>query len=298
LMYGHRTRSYKELPIRYADFGVLHRNELSGALSGLTRVRKFQQDDAHIFCTPQQIREEISSCLDFMKHVYGIFGFEFQVELSTRPEKYMGEIEAWNSAEKELAKALDEFGQPWKLNSGDGAFYGPKIDVRISDAMNRTHQCATIQLDFQLPLRFGLEYTTAENVLASPVIIHRAILGSLERMMAVLIEHTAGKWPFWTSPRQCIVIPLNEKVIGYASEVHSRIKEAGFYVDIEDASGRTLQKKIREAQLLQYNFILVVGEEELQSKTVNVRTRDNQVHGPSSVEDLVHTFQTLTNQFK
>ena len=204
LMFGYRTRSYKELPIRLADFGVLHRNELSNALTGLTRVRRFQQDDAHIFCRFDQITDEIGNALLFMEHVYGVFGFEFSLELSTRPEKFLGEIKQWEEAELALKNALDKFGKPWKINPGDGAFYGPKIDIHVHDCMKRAHQCATIQLDFQLPNRFKLEYMNENKETSVPVIIHRAIYGSVERFFAILIEHIEGKWPFWISPRQAL----------------------------------------------------------------------------------------------
>lgn len=222
LMFAHRSRSYRELPIRLADFGVLHRNELHGALTGLTRVRRFQQDDAHIFCAPSQIEAEIKSCLEFMEHVYGIFGFDFTLELSTRPEKFLGEIEFWNKAEDQLRDVLNSFGRPWKLNPGDGAFYGPKIDIHIRDALQRSHQCATIQLDFQLPIRFKLDYMSGSSAdgtpeLERPVIIHRAILGSVERMFGILTEHTAGKWPLWLSSRQVIIISIMQAYEPYAT---------------------------------------------------------------------------------
>jgi len=302
LMFGHRVRSYRELPLRLADFGVLHRNEFSGALTGLTRVRRFQQDDAHIFCTADQIKSEIYAALDFMSTVYGIFGFDYSLDLSTRPEKYLGDLELWNKAEQQLAEVLDEWktktGKTWKLNPGDGAFYGPKIDIHISDALKRSHQCATIQLDFQLPIRFNLEYVGSdEKEVMRPVIIHRAILGSVERMFAILIEHTAGKWPFWISPRQAIVVPVSEKFSAYANEVRSLIHDAGFYVDCE-LSDKSLQKKIRESQLAQYNYILVVGEQEAAARTVNVRTRDNVVHGAKKLEEMVDEFKQLALQFK
>ena len=195
LMFKLKDRSYRELPLRYADFGVLHRNEFSGALSGLTRVRRFCQDDAHIFCMTSQIKSEMLGCLDFLQHVYGIFGFTFELKLSTRPEKHLGDLETWNEAESLLRQSLDEFGKPWTLNEGDGAFYGPKIDITVRDALNRAHQCATIQLDFQMPQRFGLEYRS-DNGLDRPVMIHRAIMGSAERFFAILLEHFAGKWYF------------------------------------------------------------------------------------------------------
>uniref|UniRef100_A0A8C8F600 threonine--tRNA ligase n=1 Tax=Oncorhynchus tshawytscha TaxID=74940 RepID=A0A8C8F600_ONCTS len=220
LMFSHRPRSWRELPLRLADFGVLHRNELSGTLTGLTRVRRFQQDDAHIFCTMEQIESEMKGCLDFLRCVYDVFGFSFQLHLSTRPEKYLGDIAVWNQAEKQLENSLNEFGEPWKLNPGDGAFYGPKIDIKIKDAIGRYHQCATIQLDFQLPIRFNLTFVGKDgDDKAKPVIIHRAILGSVERMIAILTENYAGKWPLWLSPRQVMFVPVNPTCEEYAKRV-------------------------------------------------------------------------------
>lgn len=313
LMFGHRERSYRELPIRMADFGVLHRNEASGALTGLTRVRRFQQDDAHIFCMEDQIDTEMTNMFDFLSEVYGRFGFTFKMKLSTRPEGFLGDIETWNKAEKLLEKSLNGFaakgGAKWELNPGDGAFYGPKIDITISDALKRDHQCATIQLDFMLPQRFNLEYVTAENAqvaakketepvqakaasqepanaaeqtsvegtqtqlssktkdakpelffkdvtpgCARPVMIHRAIYGSLERFIAILTEHFAGKWPFWLSPRQILVVPVMPSANDYVLEVQKIFREKGMHVD-SDISGNTMQKKIRQGQLAQYNFI-------------------------------------------
>ncbi|KAL3866804.1 hypothetical protein ACJMK2_044072 [Sinanodonta woodiana] len=295
LMFDHRPRSWKELPLRMADFGVLHRNELSGALSGLTRVRRFQQDDAHIFCMPEQIKEEIAGCLDFLKNVYEVFGFTFGLKLSTRPDKFLGEIEMWDKAEKQLAESLDEFGWKWELNPGDGAFYGPKIDITIKDALKRSHQCATIQLDFQLPIRFNLFYNSGEEGAEKkrPVMIHRAILGSLERMIAILTENYGGKWPFWLSPRQAAVIPVAPPFDEYAQKVRQKIHDAGFMVDTDLDPSTTLNKKVRNNQLAQYNFILVVGEKELENGTVNVRTRDNKVHGEHSVENVIEKFLNL-----
>uniref|UniRef100_A0A803VT14 threonine--tRNA ligase n=1 Tax=Ficedula albicollis TaxID=59894 RepID=A0A803VT14_FICAL len=263
LMFAHRPRSWRELPLRLADFGVLHRNELSGTLSGLTRVRRFQQDDAHIFCTMEQIEEEIKGCLDFLKSVYAVFGFTFQLHLSTRPENYLGDSEIWDHAEKQLQNSLNNFGEQWNLNPGDGAFYGPKIDIKIKDAIGRYHQCATIQLDFQLPIRFNLTYDGDDK--KRPVIIHRAILGSVERMIAILAENYGGKW--------------------YV--VCSQFFEAGFMSDVDLDQSCTLNKKIRNAQLAQYNFILVVGEKEKANNAVNVRTRDNKVHGEISVSSAI-----------
>jgi threonyl-tRNA synthetase len=294
LMFASRTRSHRELPLRLADFGVLHRNEFSGALTGLTRVRRFQQDDAHIFCAMDQIKQEINSALEFLNHVYTIFGFEFELDLSTRPENYLGEIEVWDQAEAALTETLNAFGRPWKLNPGDGAFYGPKIDIKVCDALTRRHQCATIQLDFQLPIRFNLQYQSAVGEsggerLSRPVIIHRAILGSVERMIAILTEHTAGKWPFWLSPRQCIVVSVSERHVDYAKSVCKMIHDAGFYCDVDD-SDHKMAKKVRAAQLEQYNYILVVGKEEEEGMSVNMRTRDNVVHGTKTVAEVIAEF--------
>ncbi|KAH7137995.1 hypothetical protein B0J11DRAFT_449784 [Dendryphion nanum] len=325
LIFGHRVRNYRELPIRFADFGILHRNEASGALTGLTRVRRFQQDDAHIFCAEDQIKQEISSCFDFLKDVYGKFGFTFKLKLSTRPEGFLGEIETWDRAEVMLTDALNQFttegGGNWELNPGDGAFYGPKIDITISDALKREFQCATIQLDFQLPIRFELEYMTSEvpakakeeaskdSVVAEksdatstvanpvdtkdakaakgpkplspgyarPVMIHRAVYGSFERFMAILIEHFAGRWPFWLSPRQVLIVPVMPAVNDYVKEVQAQLRAQGFHADI-DISGNTMQKKIRTGQLALYNFIFVVGAEEQTNSAVNVRNRDDQAN--------------------
>lgn len=271
LLFSHRERSYRELPWRVADFGVLHRNEFSGALTGLTRVRRFQQDDTHIFCTEEQVGQEIHGLFDFLKHVYGMLGFTFKLKLSTRPDKYVGEIETWDLAEKQLQSALEKFtadgGGQWEFNPGDGAFYGPKIDITISDALRRDHQCATIQLDFQLPQRFKLEYNTGEAVKAkegeekeevshykTPVMIHRAIFGSVERFIAILTEHFGGKWPFWLSPRQILIIPVMAAANDYVLELQTMFRAKLMHVDI-DIGPNTMAKKIRNGQLQQYNFI-------------------------------------------
>lgn len=297
LMFEHRVRSYRELPIRFADFGVLHRNEASGALTGLTRVRRFQQDDAHIFCREGQVKDEVRAALDFINYVYDRFGFTFELKLSTRPEKFLGEIETWDKAEAALTEALDEFGKPWQLNEGDGAFYGPKIDISVSDALKRKFQCATLQLDFQLPSRFNLSYSAEDEAKRErPVIIHRAILGSVERMFAILLEHFKGKWPFWLSPRQAIVCTVSEKSSAYALEVRDQIHQAGYHVDV-DTSDKTINKKVREAQLSQYNYILVVGEKDAENRVVTVRVRDKNDHSPMSLEDLLKHFREEVEAF-
>ncbi|KAI0088225.1 threonyl-tRNA synthetase [Irpex rosettiformis] len=281
VIFDSRDRSYKELPIRMAEFGILHRNEASGALTGLTRVRRFVQDDTHIFCMPTQVEQEINALFEFMQHIYGLFGFEFQLELSTRPDNFLGEIATWDEAEAQLKKALDsQYPGQWELNPGDGAFYGPKIDIKIRDALHRSFQCATIQLDFQLPQQFNLKYRAAEDQInpdkppSRPVMIHRAILGSLERFIAIITEHFAGKWPFWLSPRQVLVVPVAVPYQQYAAEVAEKLTKLELWADV-DNSPETLNKKIRNGEIAQYNFILVVGQEELDSRSVNVRNRDD-----------------------
>ncbi|KAI9141951.1 threonyl-tRNA synthetase [Paraphysoderma sedebokerense] len=284
LIFASTNRSYRELPIRLADFSSLHRNEASGALSGLTRVRRFHQDDAHIFCSTSQITSEITQTLNFLTQIYSIFRFHsYKITLSTRPEKnYIGSLSTWEQAESSLQTALENLNLPYTVSPGDGAFYGPKIDLQISDSSNKLHQCGTIQLDFQLPSRFNLVYENSKGGFENPVIIHRAVLGSLERMFAILCEHYHGKWPFWLSPRQGIVIPVtmtNEEIVNYAQQVKKddftiaggnlSYGAPNYYVDV-DLSNLTLSKKIRNAVTKRYNFIFIVGENEMRSKKVNV----------------------------
>lgn len=321
IMFSQGVKSYRELPLRYADFGVLHRNELSGALTGLTRVRRFCQDDAHVFCREDQIKVEILAALHFMKYVYGIFGMGYKLELSTKPKKAMGDAELWEMAEESLREALDEFAGKgeWRVNAGDGAFYGPKIDIKVFDAMERVHQCATIQLDFQLPIRFNLKYSSgqvagaeaaagaaegdgetkssgkgkeAEGDMKRPVMIHRAMLGSLERMIAVLTEHYGGKWPFWLSPRQAMVVPVAQKYIDYALDVKNRLHDAGFFVEAE-ISSKTLNRKVRDATVNKYSNVLVVGEAEEAADEVNLKGV-----GQKKVSELIDYFKQLTKEFK
>uniref|UniRef100_A0AAY4AIM5 threonine--tRNA ligase n=1 Tax=Denticeps clupeoides TaxID=299321 RepID=A0AAY4AIM5_9TELE len=293
LMYEQRLRSWRELPLRWADFGALHRNEHSGALGGLTRVRRFCQDDAHIFCTPQQLEDEITSCLEFVRTVYRVFGFSFHCLLSTRPTPYLGEAALWDDAEKQLEISLQQFGERWELNPGDGAFYGPKIDIQIRDALGRQHQCATIQLDFQLPIRFNLQYVSSDGEMCRPVMVHRAVLGSLERMIAILAENFGGKWPFWLSPAQVMVLPIGGDSEQYGQKVVQTLKEAGFMADLNDDHGATLNKKIRAAQLAQYNFIFVVGEKERVNGTVSVRSRGGKQLGQRSLDEVLTLLKDL-----
>ena len=296
LIYGSTKRSYKELPMRLADFGALHRNEAHGALTGLTRVRKFVTDDAHIYCTEEQISSEIANCLDFLKYVYGVFGFKFTLGLSTRPDKYIGSVETWNKAESQLQLALEQSGFAWTINPQDGAFYGPKIDILVEDAMCRKHQCATIQLDFNLPEKFDLTYQKADGTLGRPVMIHRAIFGSVERMIAILCEQYQGKWPFWLSPRQICIIPVDPKYNDYANQVYQIYHNNYFNVEV-DLSTDKLNKKIRNAQIEQFNFVFVVGSKEMAENTVNVRTRESKVLGTFGHDNVITKLNKLNNEY-
>lgn len=305
LMFAHNKKSFRDLPIRMADFGVLHRNEASGALTGLTRVRRFQQDDAHIFCSMEDLESEILGALDFMKHVYSIFGMTYKLERSTRPKKACGvklddgspDVEGlarWDNAEAILSKVLNEFvgAGNWKDNPGDGAFYGPKIDIKVFDSMRRIHQCATIQLDFQNPINFNLQYNAADGTQKRPVMIHRAMLGSVERMFAVLCEHFQGIWPFWLSPRQATVICVHPDHQEYAKSVRQRIKDAGFYCDI-DLTTRTMKKQIAMATEEKYTFQLIVGPKEKESDSANVRTLKGSVVGMKTIDEIIDMFKNL-----
>jgi len=288
IMFKQRSRSFRELPLRFADFGVLHRNELAGALTGLTRVRRFQQDDAHIFTAPESIEDEISKCIDFLHFVIKVtLGMDYKLFLSTRPESYIGELEIWNDAEKQLINALNKYGAEFEIDEGGGAFYGPKIDIKVTDALNRSHQTATVQLDFNLPNRFNLKYIDSDGSEKRPVMIHRAILGSLERQMAIITEHFGGKWPLWLSPRMVKVITVNTKYNEYGQKVANTLYENGIEAELETDSGLTLNKKIRTAQLDQFNFQIIIGQTELDNESVNVRTRNNKQHGEYKFKDVL-----------
>ncbi|XP_070253685.1 threonine--tRNA ligase, mitochondrial isoform X2 [Myotis yumanensis] len=295
LMFAHRPRSWRELPLRLADFGALHRAEASGSLGGLTRLRCFQQDDAHIFCAPDQLEAEIRGCLDFLRSVYAVLGFSFRLALSTRPSGFLGEPCLWDQAEQVLEQALEGFGEPWDLNPGDGAFYGPKIDVHLHDALGRPHQCGTIQLDFQLPLRFDLQYKGRAGAPERPVLIHRAVLGSVERMLGVLAESCGGRWPLWLSPFQVMVIPVGTEQEDYAREVQQSLQAAGLVGDLDADSRQTLSRRVRGAQLANYNFQFVVGQKEQSNRTVNIRTRDNRRLGERDLTEAVGRLLELQN---
>ena len=276
LLYGRRPHSYKELPIRAAEVGLVHRHELSGVLSGLFRVRVFHQDDAHIFMMPNQIEAEILGVLKLVERIYSTFGLGFHLELSTRPEKSIGTDEQWKSATDGLLSALKAYGKAFKINEGDGAFYGPKIDVHIQDALGRTWQCGTIQLDMSLPERFDLSYIGADNEKHRPVMIHRVICGSIERFLGILIEHFAGKFPLWMSPVQVAVLAINDEMVPYANEISATLQQAGLRTEV-DGRTESLNKKIREAQLNQIPLILTIGAKEKESGTLSVRTLDGNV---------------------
>ncbi|MAE13892.1 threonine--tRNA ligase [Candidatus Woesearchaeota archaeon] len=295
IIYKNGSKSYRDLPLRIADFAALHRNELRGTLGGLTRVRKMSQDDAHIFCTPEQIEKELFDLIAFTKFIYqDVFDFDFSVELSTKPEKAMGSQELWDQAEKVLAEALEKKGLKYTVNEGDGAFYGPKIDYHIKDALGRSHQLATLQLDFQLPERFDLWYEGSDGKKHRPVMIHRAILGTLERFIGILIEHYAGKLPLWLNPVQVKVLPIADRHLEFANRVVSELHEKNVRVEL-DARSESVNKKVRDAQLEQVNYILVVGDKEVESESVNVRTRENKVEGAVSLGDFVGRILTELN---
>lgn len=271
LMFKNKLHSYRELPIRMCEFGQVHRHEFSGALNGLLRVRTFCQDDAHLFVTPKQIENEIKSVMAQIDYVYKTFGFEYEIELSTRPEDSMGDDKLWEQAEAALENVLQSLNYKYRLNEGDGAFYGPKIDFHIKDALNRSHQCGTIQLDFQMPEKFDLNYIDENNEKKRPVVIHRAVLGSLDRFLAILIEHFGGAFPAWVAPVQVKVIPVSNAVHEqYANEIAHKLAQAGVRVE-EDARDEKLGYKIREAQMQKVPYILVIGDKEMENGAVNVR---------------------------
>jgi threonyl-tRNA synthetase len=286
LVFASEVRSYRDLPLRFHEQTPLHRNEASGVLSGLTRVRQFSQDDAHCFIMESQIGEEVGRLLALVKRVYGDFGLDYTIKLSTRPAEYLGERATWDHAERELLHALDASGMPYVVTEGDGAFYGPKIDFDVTDAIGRTWQCATIQLDYQMPIRFDLKYIGADNTEHRPVVIHRAIFGSFERFIALLIEHYAGAFPLWIAPVQAVVIPIADRHLDYARQVRTTLAEAGLRVEV-DARQEKIGYKIREAQLQKVPYMLVVGDREAADGQVAVRSRSGGDLGARPVAQFV-----------
>ena len=286
LVYASEPRSYRDLPLRMGELGIVHRHEKSGQLHGLMRVRCFTQDDAHIFMTPEQIKDEIKGVVHLINQVYSLFGFKYHVELSTRPEDSMGSDEDWEMATEGLRSALEELGLPYVVNEGDGAFYGPKIDFHLEDSIGRTWQCGTIQLDFQLPLRFNLEYTGADGEKHRPIMIHRVIFGSIERFIGILIEHFAGAFPTWLAPVQVKVLPISDKYMDYAQKVLDELNNSGVRAEI-DTRAEKIGYKIREAQMKKIPYMLVVGAKEEEDGLVSIRSRFEGDEGQKSLTDFL-----------
>ena len=286
LVYESEPRSYRDLPLRMGELGLVHRHEKSGQLHGLMRVRCFTQDDAHIFMTPEQIRDEIKGVARLIDEVYNLFGFKYHVELSTRPEDSMGSDEDWEMATEALRGALDDLGKEYVVNEGDGAFYGPKIDFHLEDSLGRTWQCGTIQLDFQLPLRFDLEYTGADGEKHRPIMIHRVAFGSIERFIGILIEHFAGAFPTWLAPVQVKILPISDKFMDYGKDVLAALKEAGIRAEI-DTRAEKIGYKIREAQMDKIPYMLIVGAKEAEEKEVSVRSRKDGDVGSRKLDDFI-----------
>jgi threonyl-tRNA synthetase len=286
LTYASQTHSYRDLPVRYHEQTPLHRNEASGVLSGLTRVRQFSQDDAHCFVTPEQIGDEVERLIRLVQRVYGDFGLPFTAKLSTMPDEHMGEVATWDHAESQLKAALERSGMAYALNPKDGAFYGPKIDFDVTDAIGRKWQCATIQLDYMQPENFDLKYIGADNAEHRPVVIHRAILGSFERFIAILIEHYTGAFPLWLAPIQAIVLPIADRHLPYAASVRDQLRRAGLRVDLDERQEK-IGYKIREAQLQKVPYMLVVGDREVETGSVAVRERSGGDKGSASIGDFV-----------
>lgn len=287
LIYQSQRHSYRSLPLRMAELGTVYRREKSGALSGLTRVQGFTQDDAHVFCTPEQLVDEINRIIDFVSDTMKIFDMGFEVELSTRPESFVGDIKNWDLAEAGLKEAMDKYGMKYEVNEGDGAFYGPKIDFKVKDALGRTWQCATIQLDFNLPERFGIKYQDKDGQMKTPVMLHRVIFGSMERFHGILIEHYAGAFPAWLAPTQVCVVPIAERHNDYAAKIYEKLRGLGIRVQLDDRS-ESMNYKIREAlQDKKIPFVLVAGDKEIENETVSVRARGRGNLGVFAVNEFI-----------
>lgn len=297
LMFKHFKHSYRELPLRFADFGRIHRYEKSGAIAGLTRVRTFVQDDAHIFLTMEQVQKEIKDLMDIAFMVYDHFGFtDVQVKLSTRPEKRCGDDATWDQAENALKAALDAAGKSYTIEEGDGAFYGPKIDVKVQDALRRPHQLTTIQLDFQLPERFDLKYTSESGEEVRPVVIHRAILGSIERFFGVLLEHVAGAYPFWLAPEQAVIVPINNELhLDYCRKLLNQLDEIGIRARIDDRN-ETMGFKTRQIQKAKIPFMLAIGDKEIETNSVNIRQYGAQFGTAKPLAEVIEQFKLLSKE--
>ncbi|HEC1563506.1 TPA: threonine--tRNA ligase [Campylobacter upsaliensis] len=294
-IYQNDVRSYRDLPLKFFEYGVVHRHEKSGVLHGLFRVREFTQDDAHIFCMPSQIKEQVLEILDFVASLMKIFDFEYEMEISTRPEKAIGDEAIWEVATKALKEALDEQGLKYGIDEGGGAFYGPKIDIKITDALKRKWQCGTIQVDFNLPERFALEYTTSENTKERPVMLHRAILGSFERFIGILTEHCAGEFPFFIAPTQVGIVPISEVHLAYAKGIQRTLLEMGVDSEIYDKN-ESLSKKIRNAEKQKLPMILVIGDEELSNRAVALRDRRAKEQKSLSLDEFMNLIKEKINE--
>ena len=292
LIYQSQRHSYRSLPLRMAELGTVYRREKSGALAGLTRVQGFTQDDAHIFCTPEQLVDEINRIIDFVSDTMKIFNMEFEVELSTRPESFVGDIKNWEIAEAGLKEAMDKYGMNYEINEGDGAFYGPKIDFKVKDALGRTWQCATIQLDFNLPERFGIKYQDKDGQMKTPVMLHRVIFGSMERFHGILIEHYAGAFPTWLAPTQVQIVPIADRHADAAAEIQKKMFDLGIRAHLDDRS-ESMNYKIREAlQDKKIPYVLVMGDREIENGTVSVRARGRGNIGVFNIDEFISSVQT------
>lgn len=323
IMFKRFDRSYTELPLRMSDFSPLHRNEASGALSGLTRVRKFHQDDGHIFCTPEQVEEEIIKCLKMVDMCYTkVFSFgnkdhdaTYLLKLSTRPDKYIGNLKVWNHAEDVLKSILQNSGKQWELNEGDGAFYGPKIDIMVADHNGKSHQVATIQLDFQLPDRFDLRYKDKDNTYQRPIMIHRAVFGSLERFLAMLMDSNEGKWPFWLNPRQAMIIPVNTKNEEQIQACKQLVKKLrgdsdcfeslepiplnSFHFNVDmDIRSESVGYRIKDSLIKNYSYLIIIGDEEVKTGKYSIRTRGDRKLEHLQSEEIFNKFKMLEETFK
>jgi threonyl-tRNA synthetase len=296
LYYKSQPHSYRELPLRIAEIGHVHRYEASGALSGLFRVRGFHQDDAHIFVMPNQIGDEIKNVLNLVDEVYAKFGLSYHLELSTRPEKNtIGSDEDWENATNGLKSALDSLDRPYRINEGDGAFYGPKIDIHIKDAIGRTWQCGTIQLDFALPQKFDLEYVSSDGTRPRPVMLHRVIFGSIERFFGILIEHFAGRFPLWLNPRQVRILSVADRHNDFAKEIEKKLRNEGLLVEIDD-SHESISKKVRDAQIAQVSYMITIGDKEVENKKIALRTRDNIVIHDLDIDEFICKITNENNE--
>ena len=285
LVYASEPHSYRDLPMRVGELGLVHRHELSGALHGLFRVRCFTQDDAHIFMTQEQLKDEIKNVVKLFDEVYSVFGLPYKIELSTMPEDHIGTVEQWEHNQDILKEAITEMGKDFEVNEGDGAFYGPKLDFHLADSLGRTWQCGTVQLDSQLPERFELEYTGEDGQKHRPVMLHRVVLGSIERFIGVITEHFAGAFPAWLAPVQVKILPVTDRALEYAKELSDALDGQGFRVEMDDRNEK-IGKKIREATLEKVPYMIVVGDRDMENKTVSVRTRAGEDLGAMSLEEF------------